>query len=112
MQTDAFDGDLTGEYPVSAGALVEGGHGLAGLGDQNARPLSGHIVLPRSVRGVEHVVVVAADDPTVLVVEVDHIRIATPQPEGSGLLPLADEAADVGQLWRPILIGVVAVADE
>jgi hypothetical protein len=112
VQGDTLDSDLTGEYPISAGALVQGDHGVAGLGDQDARPPGGQVALPGVVGGVEHLVVVASDDATLFVVEVDHSGIAAAEPEGGGLLPLAGEAADVGQLRRPVLVVRVAVADE
>ncbi len=100
-------GDGAVEDEVGAGTLVELGHRLPRLRDQDRRPPLLGVVAPGGVGGIDHRLLLSSADPAVLDEGVDRARAAVAQVQRVRLLPRRREAMYIGELG-----GVVAVVHE
>ena len=93
----AVDGAVEQE-PFGAGSLVESSHGVGRLGHEDAGLAGAAVGAPRLVGRVEHLVGQSFADPVLAGVGGDDLDLAAAQGERGVLLPLVDEAVDLGQL--------------
>jgi excisionase family DNA binding protein len=93
--------DFAGEDAVGAGALVERGDDLAGLGCQDAALAGVRVGLPCLVGAREELVVIAFADAALLLVGVDHIGVALAQAQGGVLIASLDADRLTRQLATP-----------
>ena len=90
-QLDTALGDLSCIHAAGTGAFVELGDGGVVRGDQQAAAPGGSVRGPGVVRGLDHGVVVAAGDPSVLGVGVDAGGVAGAEPPGGVGFPTLAE---------------------
>lgn len=100
--------DLTLPHPQCLGPAVELDDDLGGGRHHGHAVAPGPRFPPRTDHGSFHLPPLPAMEPAVVVIEVEHLRVATAQPQAGVALPVVGEAVDPIELDGPVAVDEVA----